>query len=326
MMHDPAHNERRRSACARRLLAISCSFAVVLSFAPPARAFVCSRVEDEQRNETGPSLSWPIRTIYYALHPAGTETIAGTEERDVLRASFEVWQEADLSTTDPLRRTDIQLVEIAASSDSRAGYDFFHPEANENLLIFYDQDWPHVAEGANTIALTTTTYAPQTGQILDTDIEFNSAAFPFATDGDPTRMDLMNTAVHEIGHLLGLGHSDMDDATMARTAREGEIRKRDLTADDREGIVFKYPEGQPNRTCEEPACVAGGEECGACTRTSSECLAWRACGFCARSTPLTKTGSVIEIDGDDGEGCNCGATPSLTAAAVALLLWRRRRL
>ncbi len=277
-------------------------------WARPAAAYVCTRVLDGSGRESGPSLSWFGRNLSYTLHAAGTEDIDGEGEFDALRASFLPWETAQACAA-PNNVTDLSIVEAdALSTVDRVGYDFLDPEANENLLIFRDDAWPHVGQ-SNIIALTTTTYVPLTGQIFDADIEFNSADFEFATTGSESRMDLMNTAVHEIGHFLGLGHEeDVPGATMEPTGSPGEVHKRDLHCDDRNAIVFKYGSDESNGYCSSGA----------------------ACGFCSPPEELERSASVENTGEDDGldDGCGCrGGGPE--ALWIVLLgvgaAWRRRR-
>ena len=47
--------------------------------------------------------------------------------------------------------------------------------------------------------------------------------------------------MHELGHFFGLAHTPDDhDATMWACAAEGEVHKRELAADDLEGICAMY--------------------------------------------------------------------------------------
>ena len=58
-------------------------------------------------------------------------------------------------------------------------------------------------------------------------------------------MDLENVFAHELGHYLGLAHSTEAEATMFASAVAGETLKRDLAADDVEGLCAAYPPGTP---------------------------------------------------------------------------------
>jgi hypothetical protein len=120
------------------------------------------------------------------------------------------------------------------------------------------------------IGLTTTTFSRCTGQILDSDIELNAADFRFTVeDGPPCSggsrdgcvdTDLENTLVHEIGHVIGLGHSADPQATMYARSPDGETAKRDLAADDREALCTIYPADGPTLVCEPvEGCPTGSQ-------------------------------------------------------------------
>jgi hypothetical protein len=71
--------------------------------------------------------------------------------------------------------------------------------------------------------------------ILDTD-------FTWATDGNPSDMDLLNIATHELGHALGMAHpvDTCTAETMYRFASIGETKKRTLHGGDIAGINELY--------------------------------------------------------------------------------------
>ena len=100
------------------------------------------------------------------------------------------------------------------------------------------------------LALTRHWFDQQTGVLLGADIEFNAGSFDFVIcpesgceGGSREReRDLDNTLVHELGHVLGLSHSDDSEATMScQEERDGETGKRDLTPDDEAGLCALFP-------------------------------------------------------------------------------------
>ena len=104
-----------------------------------------------------------------------------------------------------------------------------------------------------------------TGALVESDIFFNSAfAWSVAPAGVTGRFDLESVALHEIGHMSGLGHSALGEtevregggrrvlaaeAVMFPIAfASGSIAARTLKADDIAGITNLYPEADFART------------------------------------------------------------------------------
>jgi hypothetical protein len=96
-----------------------------------------------------------------------------------------------------------------------------------------------------------------TGQLIESDIFLNSTvSWSVAPTGEPSRYDVESIAVHEVGHLLGLGHSALGETDQQGGGRlvrgkravmfpiaypPGNIEDRTLEADDVAGISDVYP-------------------------------------------------------------------------------------
>lgn len=70
-------------------------------------------------------------------------------------------------------------------------------------------------------------------------LHFDDEEHPWGI-GDEDAFDIETLALHEWGHILGLGHSSNGDAIMAPTFEEGET-KRGLHEDDLDGLFELYP-------------------------------------------------------------------------------------
>lgn len=80
--------------------------------------------------------------------------------------------------------------------------------------------------------------------------DFNNAS-PYSA------IDLESVAVHEIGHLLGLGHSSVEEAIMYPTISSG-VRKVVLDADDIAGVQELYG-ANPNYNASDPSMNPRGQ-------------------------------------------------------------------
>jgi hypothetical protein len=103
--------------------------------------------------------------------------------------------------------------------------------------------------------------------IVEADVKINDA-YSWDATGHPaaTAFDLQSVLLHEMGHLLGLGHDDEALATMYDSIAMGTL-KRTLSATDRAGIAAVYPCAagslcNPEMPADPPldTTPAGGEE------------------------------------------------------------------
>jgi hypothetical protein len=218
--------------------------------------------------------------------------------RAIIQVGFDTWAAADCGGGEtPAFRSD-DRGEIACE---RIEYNQNAP--NANVFLFRENDWPYDNIGGHALALTTITYSVETGEIYDADVEFNAHQAVFTTSDDPLEIvsDFQSVATHEIGHVLGLSHSEQSTAVMRGTGySNGSVELRTLTEDDITGICEIFPPGEVRGSCtprhgfsrecedDEPRDAGGG------------------CRFDARGAPPS-------------------SAPSLVALGVLGLFFRRRR-
>lgn len=112
------------------------------------------------------------------------------------------------------------------------------------------------------VAMTLVSANQVSGEIVDADIMLNAAHHAFCTGTcGQDAFDLRNTLTHEVGHMLGLEHSEVPGATMFGGAPSQELAKRDLEMDDQVGICTSYRQAWQDGGCptDEPpgGCAVG---------------------------------------------------------------------
>jgi predicted Zn-dependent protease len=226
-----------------------------------------------ESGESPKALHWNARCVRYRINEQGTNNFTGSSKevphieqlRRSVADSFAAWTEVTCS--------DMTLVDGGLTSDSNASYNS-GDDANTNLVIWHDDGWSSVAS-ARAFALTSVTYNPKNGVIADADIEVNTEFYRFSAGEEPraNHVDLLNTMTHEVGHFVGLDHTDLRDATMFGTAPVGETAKRSLHPDDIAGICATYPsETRSQSQCENPEDFPSDDlgETSGCTHTRSD--------------------------------------------------------
>jgi hypothetical protein len=242
---------------------------------------VCALDEDKCL-ATGIPLSWPDTCVTFGTHVDGSLLRKISFERAdvVARRAFQAWISADCGEG---RRPSIGVVPRGEIFCDQVEFNHDPPAPNTNLIVFRDTAWPH-ADVGSTIALTTITFERKTGQILDADIEVNSAAMPISTGDTDVTNDLQSVLIHEVGHLFGLSHTLDDTASMNPNYGRGDLSFRSLSRDDIRGICAAYPPGEVDVSdCkgEEPR-YGFSRYCGVPVQAEAGCFA-RVVGSAARS-------------------------------------------
>ncbi|HEY6879402.1 MAG TPA: matrixin family metalloprotease [Polyangiales bacterium] len=188
---------------------------------------------------TGIPLAWGTPEIEYALHRDAFTGPDGAAFQAAIARSFSHWAEVSCSghavgfTFSVLpQRTELTVGPVAS-------------EPNLNVISELDAaQWDALGFDSHAFAKTQLWFETKTGEIVGADIAFNRTIGNFAVCPDagcaPDTIDLENVATHEIGHFLGLAHSDDRASTMWCDAVKGDLQKRSLADDDVAGLCAMY--------------------------------------------------------------------------------------
>jgi len=221
------------------------AFAALLTTTSTARAFCRTTTAKPTREELasgacvtrGVPTFWRERVLSYSFQSGlGSRDMSAGRVHDVFRRAFAAWHRTECDGE--------PFVVTAAAGDAAEKTASHTPgRDNVNAIMFQTaQRWEELDYDPMAFALTTSWYEPDTGEIFGADMEINEGRGPYTEcpDGGCDRAarltDLANVVTHEAGHFLGLSHSDDFDATMYHRAEPGQIDKRDLGADDLEGL------------------------------------------------------------------------------------------
>jgi MYXO-CTERM domain-containing protein len=168
---------------------------------------------------------------------------------------------------------------------------------NVNVVMLHDRNWPY---DSGKIGVTSPTGGAESGLMVDADVELNSEDFAFSAGAaDPSGTALKYVLAHELGHYLGLDHSDVDGALMSTSYQSLAPGEDLLSADDIAAICTAYPPGEP------PACVATAPAYDSCALKAGE------------EPPPCKLASLSQ---DAKGGCSCSSAPQRAATSGRLAL------
>jgi Matrixin len=225
-------------------VAIFASVAMFLALGTRERLEIRDSFEFEPSAQTVRKIRWPRKTIEVSLSTSllspganikPDSDVVGAARRALARWSsltninFVITWSAVASVSPAEAGDGISLLTIAGTLENEA----FNSDATTGRTrVFFDSE---------------------TGDIAEADISINprprsdgGADLQFSTDGTPGTYDLEATFTHEVGHLLGLGHSALLSSTMqSRQAFNGTFglpafTERTLSEDDRQKARSLY--------------------------------------------------------------------------------------
>jgi hypothetical protein len=211
---------------------------VTVAAGTPAHAYLKLGLRDDVHTV---SLRWTTLPARYFINDTGVPGVTADQFRHAVDRAFRTWEDV------PTASVRFQFVGFTGAQPL--------DEDDMSTLGFLSQP-----ELERVLASTNFLIDTRTGEILESDIFFNSA-FPWsvAENGEPGRFDVQSIALHEAGHFLGLSHSALGETEpRAGGGRRvlgagavlfpiafaaGNIAGRTLQPDDIAGVSDIYPAG-----------------------------------------------------------------------------------
>ena len=211
-----------------RLTQASLALALFLFTAGSAAAFSVTL-------SSGNVVRWNKKKLTYSLHPQCSADLPANVCHQALRDSFKAWEGQPCA--------DLEFVEQAMSNNLKLTAVGYSTNGINELAFIENNQWQY---GSYTLGVTAPVFY-QDGTIFEADIAFNGLQQTWTASGEWNKQDVMNVAVHEIGHYFGLqhnlgGYDPNNPPTMATTA-DPNLKSQTPEPDDLKGVCFLQPKG-----------------------------------------------------------------------------------
>jgi hypothetical protein len=184
----------------------------------------------------GGATKWKQFPVRYFITDRDVPGVTANQLRTAVDAAFESWSSV------PTVRLTTQFI----------GFTDIEPGEEDDATVIGFRSRPDLDR-----VLGQTSFKSENNQLVESDIFLNTTfSWSVAANGEAARFDVQSIATHEVGHLLGLGHSALGETTLISGGRRvlgkravmfpiaypgGNIDDRSLKADDIAGISGVYP-------------------------------------------------------------------------------------
>lgn len=214
-------------------------------------------------------LEWRNLDLEFLLNANAFDRLDEATMRGEIEASLKAWEEVNCG---PDETHDMTLTLLPGTATEDGPLHDLSME-NENIIMFRTaQQWRARGYSSDAFALTEVWFNVNNGEILGADMELNDGRGPYGVCPDESgcstgslTTDLRNVVTHEVGHVVGLAHSEDANATMFFSADPGDVDKRTLAADDIAGFCDIYGLTMEEREAREQERMAAASSSGGCS-------------------------------------------------------------